>query len=268
MSVLLNFRNLQAQDAALNQANYFFDNKSYEDAITEYQRFIFFNPEHDMVGDAYYKLGMAYRNQEQWQKAMEAIRKSIYSTTNDSIKDERKIAIALIQFVTTNYSSAEFELLRVAHFSKYAPIKKKAFFFLGVCNLYTYKWEEARAHFSRYGSNSILDSLLLISGDLNHKSPKTALWLSTFIPGLGQIYCGDWKNGINALVLNSTLGYLFIDSLIDRRFQDTIISFFPFFRRYYSGNRFHAQRIANEYNDRVKRNFAKKIIDYLHDFNN
>jgi hypothetical protein len=172
----------------------------------------------------------------------------------------------------SSYSAAEFELLRIAHFANYSFLKKKAFFFLGVCYLYTFKWEEARKAFGHHFSDSQfpkgkeVDSLFALSTSLKYKSPDAAKWLSTFIPGSGQIYCGDWRNGINALAINSLTTYLLIDALLERRFQDAIISHLTFFDRYYRGNRRSAERAAMRRNERYWIVYSKENL-YSNDCN-
>jgi tetratricopeptide (TPR) repeat protein len=258
-----------AQDIAFDLANKFFETENYEAALTEYQRYTFFNPHGELIGQAHFQIGKIYQFQNQWLKAIDAMRQSISVTQHDSLRDERRISIAVVMMADHDYSMAEFELLRVAHFSNHSLLRKKAFFFLGICYLYTYRWEETRRALDHSYSDSpsedghTLDSLLSCSIELAHKSPQTSKWLSTFLPGSGQIYCGDWPNGLNALALNSALGYLFFDALFTKRFQDAFIGFFGLFSRYYRGNRYHAERIAISYNENVNKTFAQEILSSL-----
>ncbi len=260
---------LTAGDAAYEIANGLFDTGNYEEAITEYKRFICFNPDHEMCSDAYFRIGLAYRNQERWWEAVDAMRKAMAITADDSLRDERRISTAIILIASGDYSAAEFELLRVAHFSDNSFLKKKAFFFLGVRYLYAFRWEESRKAFEHYFSDSLspeadeLDSLFSLSTGLVYKSPGVAKWLSTFLPGSGQIYCGEWRSGINALAINSLTAYLLIDALLDHRLQDVIIGHVTLFDRYYRGNRSNAEKAASSRNERLRRAFAKDILGRL-----
>ncbi|MBD3373615.1 hypothetical protein GF406_01150 [candidate division KSB1 bacterium] len=257
-----------AKDVCLSSADKFYEIGNYDLAITEYKRFIFFNPNDETASNIYYKIGLAFRNQAKWSEAIQSIGKSISLTTQDSIKDDRGISKAIIYISKSDFSSAEFELLRIANFSKYHSLRKKANFFLGVCYLYTAKWEDSRLSFNHCFTNSPsvrskIDSLLEFSSNLKYKSPRLARWLSTFLPGSGQIYGGDTKNGINALILNSLTSYLLIDSLIENRLKDALIGNITLFERYYRGNRYNAEQIIKIYNMRISQNFAKNILDYL-----
>jgi len=268
LSLFLIFSFSHAQGISLISADKFFEIGNYDLAITEYKRFLFFNPNDESASNIYYKMGLAFRNQEKWSEAIDAIRKSIAITTQDSIKEDRKISKAIVYISKSDFSSAEFELLRIANFSKYHSLKRKAYFFLGVCYLYIAKWEDSRLAFNHSFTNSPsvrskIDSLLELSSNLKYKSPRLAKWLSTFLPGSGQIYGDDIKNGINALILNSLTSYLLIDSLIENRLKDALIGNITLFERYYRGNRYNAEQIVQSYNMRLGQNFAKNILDYL-----
>ncbi len=260
---------LQAQDISLELANKFFEAEDYENAITEYKRFIFFNPGHDFVPEAYYQIGICYRNQKKWSEAIDSIQRSISMTADPVPREDRKIAIAIIQIARGNYDTAEFDLLRIARFSDNPTDKKKAYFFLGVCYTYRFKWEEAGQAFNRFFSDSLssikteIDTLCQFASNLNYKSPKLAKWLSTIIPGAGQLYVGDIRNGINAFILNSITIYFFINALVEHRLQDALIGNLFLFERYYRGNRTNAERIAQEHNEKIDSDYGKKIIDYL-----
>lgn len=258
-----------ARDVALELADGLFDMGSYQEAVTEYKRFIYFNPDNETNGEVYYRIGLAYRNEGKWREAADAVRKSISMTSGDSLRDERRISVAVILLAGGNLSGAEFDLLRVANFSDYPWLKKKAFFFLGVCYIYGYRWEESQKALARYFSDSPsqeghqVDSLLARSSGLRYKSPGVAKWLSTFLPGSGQIYCGNWRNGINALAVNSLTGYLLVDAALDQRFADLSVSHFTLFYRYYRGNRHNAEKAALLKNEDLSRTLAKKIMDSL-----
>lgn len=264
--LIVSFSN--AQDVSLITADKFFEIGNYDHSITEYKRFLFFNPIDESASDIYYKIGLAFRNQGKWSEAIDAIGKSIAITTQDSIKNDRSISKAVIYISKSDFSSAEFELLRIISFSKYPSIKKKAYFFLGVCYLYTARWEDSRVAFNQCFANSPsvrskIDSLLELSSNLKYKSTRLAKWLSTFLPGSGQIYGGEIKNGLNALVLNLITGYLLVDSLIEKRFKDALITNITLFERYYRGNRYNAEQIVRLYNMRINQNYSKNILDYL-----
>ena len=260
---------IYAQDTALDLANRFFEIGNYENAITEYKRFIYFNPSNEKINETYYKIGLAYRDKDNWKNALDAFRKSNATAQNDSIRDEIRITIGTTLIAKGNYSSAEFELLKVSLFSKYPNIKRKAHFCLGVCYIYSFKWDKAEKSFTQYFSDSIpnhfakIDSLLAQAKNFKYKSPRLAKWLSTFLPGAGQIYAGNWLNGINALMVNGLTSYLLFDAFFDQRYEDVLITNITLFERYYRGNRYNAENIAKLHNKKVSQMYAKEMLEHL-----
>jgi hypothetical protein len=68
------------------------------------------------------------------------------------------------------------------------------------------------------------------------------------LPGLGQIYAGNYSDGLNAFTLNMGTGYLVINSLFEERYLDVLIVYLPLFYRYYDGNRYNAEKEVLDYN--------------------
>jgi len=257
-----------AQDLALELGDWLLDSESYPGAITEYKRFIFFNPKSDNVSYAYYKIGLAYRNAHKWTESLDALQRAIQTAASDSIRDERKIALAVTLIASGNYSAAEIKLLKVELFSQFESLQKRAAFFRGISTLYAFKWSESRNAFNKYFDDTTkigkqVDSLLAVSQQLRYKSPKFAKLLSTILPGAGQIYVGDWRNGINALAINMVTGYLLTDALLEHRYNDALFSFLWLFQRYYMGNRHHAQEIAQNHNLHLNQLLAERILQNL-----
>jgi hypothetical protein len=116
---------------------------------------------------------------------------------------------------------------------------------------------------SAAGAAAEIDALFLDALNRSQKSEKAARLLSTFLPGLGQTYAGDWKNGLNALLLNGVLGYITLDAAIERDYDDALLSFFFLFYRYYAGNRYRAVEAAQTFNDRENRRHVEKILQAL-----
>lgn len=263
------------QDKALEIAEKFFNSENYYDAITEYRRYIFFNSEKkdDSISYTHYKIGLAYRNQGKWDESLNALRRSIQTANTEHIRDERKIDLAVVLVACGNYSAAEFYLIKVEMFSNIPELRQKAAFFRGVSAIYSFKWEQARNAFKIYFNNhperkyaelgKKLDFLLDKAQNLKYKSPKLAKILSTILPGSGQIYSGDWCNGINALAVNTATGYLLVNDLIKRRYLDAIFNSLFLFERFYRGNRYHAEESSKKYNKNINQKLIKKILEII-----
>jgi hypothetical protein len=260
---------VSASDPALG--DYFFVRENYDAAITEYKRFLFFNADDPRVDEVQFKIGLAYRSQKWWLEAAEAMIAAIQRTTETELQAERRVELAVTLIASGAYDLALVELIKVDMQSQSARLRQRARFLRGVAYLYQFKWEQARSVFQVYfdeipsaaGAAAEIDTLFLDALNRSQKSEKAARLLSTFLPGLGQTYAGDWKNGLNALLLNGVLGYITLDAAIERDYDDALLSFFFLFYRYYAGNRYRAVEAAQTFNDWENRRHVEKILQAL-----
>ena len=260
-----------ASDPALELGDSLFGMRSYGEAITEYRRFLFFQPGDPRASDALYKIGLAYRSQGRWTEAIEAMQTAIQRTADAELKFERRIDLAVIIIASGDYSPALVELLKVSKAKPSDRLRQRAIFLQGVAHLYMFNWESARQAFKMYfdaipGAQSkakTIDALFHEAMHRPQKSVTVAKVLSTILPGAGQTYVGDWKNGLNALVLNVVVGSVSVNAVIDERYQDALFSGLFLSLRYYLGNRYRAGEAAKQFNDRSDWGHAAKILQAL-----
>lgn len=262
-------------DQALLLAEKFYLSGNYFQAVTEYKRFLFFNAdiEGDLLSDIYFKIGMSYCRQNIWDKGKEALENAIYCANSEKKKDEMRINLAIAMIASGSYSEAEFLLLKVEMFSSDVELKKRASFFRGISSIYSYKWKEAREAFAIYFDNSIgrekdvykeIDTILLKAASIKYKSKKIAKTLSAILPGAGQIYAGDYRNGINAIILNILIGYFLASELLEKKIKDFIFDF-SYLYRFYKGNISGAERSTERYNQCINKEMAKKLLKIMQD---
>ncbi len=261
---------LYAQDKATGLADKFFESGFYEEAILEYSRYLYFNAKEEDISYAFYKIGLAYRNINNLEKSLEAMELSAGSANNDSLREERKIDVALTYIASRSYNKAKFILIKLVSFSSIPEIRKKASLFLGITHLYCYEWESAKdalkIYFEEGGNHKLahsIDTLLTSAEDMNYKSVRTAKWLSTFLPGTGQIYAGNVSDGINALLLNGANIYFIIYKLLNEEYGNAYVIYFFLFRRYYYGNIYRARSAAIEHNRKLNEHAADSVFNLL-----
>jgi tetratricopeptide (TPR) repeat protein len=257
-------------DAALELAEKFFNANFYDEAITEYQRYIHFNPGTQEASYAYYKIALAYRNKYNLEESLKAMENAAQAALTDSIRNERKIDVAITYIAMEKYDKAKFTLLKLTSFSDNSEIKRKASLFLGVAHLYLYEWRSAKEalgiYFEEKGNSQFaqaIDSLLSSAKNLDYKSPKTARLLSTFIPGTGQIYSGNIGDGINSMLINDANIYFIIYKLLKEEYANAYLIYFFLFRRYYFGNIYYAKKGAIEHNRELNEERADSIFKLL-----
>lgn len=260
-----------SQNFIIDAADSLYKYENYYNAITEYKRYIFLKNNKNIENNIFAKMSRCYRELGEFPKSLDCTEKSILYSENDSLRGVRKIDKAVILLSTEKYDLAELILVKELHFSKYYSTKKRASFVLCIVYIFKSEWEKAQKFFQQYVdySHDIDENTLKEINDLfleikSHsvKNPKKAKLLSTILPGAGQFYCGDVKNGINALVINSSTFFLTINSILNEQYLN-ILPYLYIFKRYYSGNRLRASLLCEEYNETIKNNNIKIIIDKL-----
>jgi hypothetical protein len=130
---------------------------------------------------------------------------------------------------------------------------------LGVAYLLDDQLINARNTFLRNGNYEMAAK---IEDFLQHpmKSEKTALLLSLFLPGSGQIYAGNLRRGIMDFLVNLGSGYLLYNAVKQQKYVDASLIFFFLVNRFYLGSLNNAQKSALEYNEKYITEWRKNVV--------
>jgi len=228
---------------------------SYNEAITEYKRHLFFR-EDDRTPEIYHRIGLCFRNLGDWTNAESMTKMAIELQGDDSLRSAYYMDLVIIYMAAGNYPAAELRLLKLVSFADQPTIRRRASFFRMVNFIYQKKWEACREALNTGSALNEPAATAILMAMLekymkSRKSPSTAKWLSTFVPGLGQLYAGHPWSAINAGAINGFLGYnLFNQIRIGAPVSD--IGYWVFvFERFWSGNRNRAALLVNQ--DRIDR---------------
>jgi tetratricopeptide (TPR) repeat protein len=228
----------QSLEESLAFANKLYSEKNYEAALRQYKRVLFFD-EVEKYGYIHQRLADCYFAQQTFDKALFEYSIAYNVESKDSIKNEITFKRVLIYTLQQNYSDVNMELLSLNDsLSDY--FSRRRAFYNGVISLQIDSVKTAKSFFIKalYPEDSIsikkTDSLFARyhSGRPN---PKVARVLSVIIPGMGQIYIGDYKNAINSFILTGALATVFMIVAINYTFMDAFVGVLPNFQRYYFG---------------------------------
>ena len=251
LSILLSMPLFAFSDDVFSIADDLANQKRYDESITEYKRFIFFNPEDPHVAEAHYKIGMSYRVKSELHQAITNFDKSIALTKDPNLTDQRRLTLATTLIASQNYNLARLELAKILNSTKDNSLLRKTLYFSGIEAIYMRNWESVGAYFGRYYlDDEKADKLNSIIRTTRHsyKSPTTTKLLSAFIPGAGQIYSGYWKDGLNAFVLNGAIISGVAYNVYKKDYSNAIIVAYLLLIRYYKGNIYHAGKDAEKHN--------------------
>jgi len=262
-------------DPVLVQAEGFLNVGQFEEAATEFKRYIFFhaNSANDPIGDVYYQLGIALRNCGHYEDSLDAFDLSLQWEDGRWTYDDKRISKAVCLTALGRYSEAEFAFLRIEVSATSEIIRRKPILFRAINALYGHNWDQAREALQSYidnaagekdmGLSRVIQNLLNNMNGIRLKSAKKAKVFSTILPGSGQIYARDWKGGLNSLFLNGIFGFLLVEDIISQNYVQAALCSFFLFKRFYAGNRRNAARSAEKYNDSMYRHIALEFFNEL-----
>jgi tetratricopeptide (TPR) repeat protein len=248
------FQKLPAQnlEETINFADNQFRSGNLATALKTYQRALFFS---EGINNLYLFRQIAeisYINND-YETAQKYYGLAYNQSGNDSLKTELLFNKASCQMLNKNYQFAIIDLLSVEDTS--GIVQKRLNFYLATCYFGSEDFYKAQTYFGSCVGMKDKNELSDLFSDkkLLSPSPKKARIMSMILPGLGQVYSGDIKSGLNSLLLTS--GLIALGFNISAKYQpvDAILTILPWYQRYYTGGYGKAEEIARKKRD-MKRN--------------
>lgn len=229
-------------------------------AIKTYQRVLFFggNPHRD---ECQRQLAALHAELGDFEKSVFYCDLLYQSAETDSLRYEALFSKTGLLMLQNQYKKALLELLSLPK-SLPEPWMTRKRLYLGAAHFGIREFDLARADLlPLFGpedgaARAEFERLMRQAERVSRKSPRTARILSTILPGAGQFYAGDIKNGINSLLLNALLGYWFVATGVSFTFVDAAATVTPWLFRYYGGG----IRRAGEILERKKEEKLRKIF--------
>lgn len=244
-------------------------NGNLDAAITEYYRHIYLHPDDAELRSVYLRLGIAYRDAGMHLECLRTLSQALERSTTRDERAHTRLEIASANLIFDQPLQAQLVLLRIlAAPPTDSTLILRTHLLLGVTNVMVQQWNDASYNLLRWASSrpnapdvrASLSELLADTSDIPHRSPTLAKVLSAIIPGSGQMYCGEFWDGLNALALNGALIWSGYAQIMDKRYLAAALTGVPLVGRYYLGNLDHAERYASEFNDRARRAYAARVI--------
>lgn len=173
-----------------------------------------------------------------------------------------KIGALILQ---DKYRQARLELLNLPASNNPEAVGKKHLF-MGACYFGERNFDKAEQELmalippENVAEKKEFQRLMEKARHYNRKNPNTAKWLSIFVPGLGQLYAGDYRNGINSMLLNALTATWFVFTAVTISLPDAGMSVGSWLLRYYAGGYKRAPVIVEEKKkERLDRSFQKML---------
>jgi TolA-binding protein/TM2 domain-containing membrane protein YozV len=228
----------------------------YYRAITEYERFIFLNPQADAVARARVQVGMCYYRGGKWEAARDEFlhAKEQYGSRPEG--REAWLMLAKTHYRMEKYTTAEALLEEYIRSFPDDEHSGDAHVMKGICLARFGNTQWARDSFSRIPTNSVrradvesLDNLTDRLETVARKSPALAGSLSAVIPGAGQLYVERPRDATVSFLIN---GVTIAGMLAAFHNHEEVVGclFGVLESSWYFGNIYNASMGARKYNTR------------------
>lgn len=248
-------------------ANELIETEQYERALLTYHRVLFFG-EGAYQEEIFHHMGSCYYELKDFENAARYYDLAYFAEKNDSIKIELTFKKTSSLLMNKDYAYAQIELFNLPdNLSPY--FEKKRNFYEGITYFGLGDFTESENQFLQTipaGHVEEKKEIIEIFKNLEKVekiSPKKARILSMFIPGLGQVYAGDLRNGINSFLLNAGFAVLAVQTAFQYSIWDVAISILPWYQRYHMGGYMGAERIAYEKIERERGIIYSEILEVI-----
>lgn len=249
-------------------ANALMQSNDYEGAILNYQRVIHFSDNDSLLLPSYVHLADYWQNLDSFKRSNEYLQLAYFTAEN--INDKNHFAIRRSEnfILQKQYFEALEELLSVDIVDN--NTKREVAFYEAVIRFGMGQYDQSEILFLEYvdtlqNPQAARDVRKLFDKNqrLSRLNPRTAMIMSMIIPGSGQMYVGDFRNGINSLVLNGFFAWLLVNTTINSGILDGVASVMPWYFRYYMGGYQRAEKIAIEQVAKRRAQIYRQVIQTL-----
>jgi tetratricopeptide (TPR) repeat protein len=245
----------------LKFANQLYQDSSLNNAIEAYKRVLFFDTSANFSNEVYPKIAdCLYKTQNYEQSAI--YYDLAYFTSKDSLlKNDYLLSKISCFLILKNYDFAKIETYNLSENLTENQIFQKDLL-EGMLFFALNEFKNSEVSFKKIIKDSSAVNVLFRKNDKVSKlSPKKAKILSIIMPGLGQFYVGDIKNGLNSFLLTSGLVALGLRSAVVNSPIDALVTVMPWFQRYYKGGIDKAELIAIAKIQEKRYKIYNKLLD-------
>ena len=240
-------------DRQYRYAQSFYNRGAFDEAIREFDRFIYFFPGDSRVARANYLMGMAHFKARHYPDAVRVFGALADHEREPGLKSEAVFMLSRSHASQGMIEQAMVDLHKLIAASTDPDIIDRAHYELGWLHVDQGQWETARRSFGQITREhqmrfqvADINAALSDHDQIRTKNPVAAGLLS-IIPGAGQMYCGRYKDALAAFLFNAGLMLSAWEAFDNELYAlGGVISFVEF--GFYSGNIYGAVSDAHKFN--------------------
>lgn len=224
----------QNYEQTLQFANEQYKLKNYDNALKTYKRLLFFAGDNDRF-PLYEKIASLSLLAKDYYTAATFYKLAAKNSLTPDKKAEFLLNKAYCEMKTGDFLYATMDLFSINTGNK--NLQQQINFYLGTCYFGMEKFDEAEKYFLKCvnGQDKEVIKKLFKSKKLYRPNPKTAKILSMILPGAGQFYVGNIKEGFKSLLLTTGLITLMAIITVNIDLLTAAVAIMPWFQRYYTG---------------------------------
>ena len=255
-------------------AEHLFDQRAYHSAVLEYKRLLFYHPDISKADLARYRIGLSYYRQGNRELARQQFEEVTQNFPNSPLNLQAQLMLGRTYFDAKNYSTARSAFFSIVSTDGGGETAAQAQYLRGWCYIHEQAWFKAIAEFRTVQQlqpdtplgqvSTRLADMTYANTPLPFKSSRLAEWMSTFLPGAGQIYAGRLENGLISGAVNAAVCYLLVDSILDERYVDAV-GICLVGSRFYMDSRVNAREWTIEHNRRLEADFIRQLKQQVQD---
>lgn len=265
------FAYLQAQntDFIVSYAGSLQKSGDFSQALVEFNRAIFLGQDQQDI--LFKNIADCYFQMQNYPQAELFYDRAFFASQNDSLRNEITLNKAFTILLQQNYQLAKSELYSVDTVYNQSQ-HRRLLFLAGFCEYGAENFDESRQLFYELAlMNDSLDARTVLAyfdeftKDAHRKRPGKVEVMSYLLPGLGQCYIGEWREGANSFTLVGGLvfGLVKFSSLYSP--MDGVLLFAPWIQRYYQGGGEKAKRLAERRIQEKQNTTFNKLVDLVLD---
>ncbi len=256
------------------------NNKEYYNAITEFKRYLFFGNSKNQKEEAELNIGLCYLWGKEYNNARR-IFNPLYDHPNPKIRTRAQLRMAdtyLYEELNNIKPMTHYDHPMSIHFSmEYyrefinnnkdtSPLEEEAYYKL--ITIYMLNFNPLKAEYLLYDfqptsteyKNKInkLKTMIPTLKNPRRKSKTLTVIFSVVIPGSGQMYTGDVKEGFIALGVNSLFGLGTYYAFTKSNLLGFIVGYYTL--SFYVGNINNAILAVDKYNENQKMRIRQEIV--------
>ena len=271
---LLTILSPQSEVRQFLYAEHLFDQRAYRSAILEYKRLLFYHPDMPKADQVRYRIGLSYYRQGNRELAQQKFEEVTQKFPNSPLNLQAQLMLGRTYFDAKNYSTARSTFFSIVSADGGGETAAQARYLRGWCYIHEQAWFKAITEFrtvQQLQPNTPLSQISTRLADVTYantplpfKSPRLAEWMSTVLPGAGQIYAGKLERGLISSAVNAAICYLLVDSILDERYVDAV-GICLVGSRFYMDNRVKAREWTTEHNRRLELDFIRQLKQQVQD---